>query len=156
MHPLLVALVICTIAAFAEAAAAGKHPGMVLRSLAKPAWSLGTPGWYLFGILFYGGCLTALYITLKHDASLSQRWRALELIIAVLTLNVLWNATLFRLRRLALSFALTFPYMALFAWLLAVLARLNMQAVYVLLPYALFLPYASVWTYRVYRLNREL
>jgi len=153
MHPLLVAIAICVVIAMLEAVAAGSNPSACLRSLNQPRWSPPAWLWYFIGLLYYGACLISLWLVLRHDPSLAIRWRALELLIAVMVANALWNVVFFRFRALAISFWIFLPYSALVLVTVFVLYRVDGEAAAPFIPYLLYLPYACAWSYSVWRRN---
>jgi tryptophan-rich sensory protein len=156
MHPFLVALAICFVAIVSEAIAAGTNPSACLRALRQPSWAPPTWLWYLIGFLYYGACLISLTLVLGQDPSVAVRWQALQLLITVMILNAAWNMVFFRLRALAVSVLLFVPYAVLVCLTVYVLYLVDREAAVPFIPYLFYLPYACVWAFAVWRMNRPV
>ena len=71
-------------------------------------------------------------------------------------INALWNYFFFRSRNLFHAYLLGFPYSAIALCLfLLLLLRVDRMAGWFLLPYLLYLFYAGVWGYRIWKLNPQ-
>lgn len=154
MHPFLVAFVICFIAVIVEAVAAGANPRAYLQRIHQPTWALPFWSWYVVGFFFYGACLVSLFLVLRHDPSLGIRWRAIELLIAIMILNPIWNLVFFRLRRVDWSFWLFVPFVCILVVTVYVLYWVDGEAAAAFIPYLLYLPYGGAWSYSVWRGNK--
>jgi len=153
MDSWLIAGLICVIWAAAEALLAGGDVEHFLRELKQPPWALrkGVEFWIAFA--YYG----AAFVTLWRLFDLRQTGEStilpLILLIAMMTLNAAWNFVFFRRRDLRLSFLWFAPYSFVVLLLLWCMSKIDALAACLLLTYSLYLPYALLWSYRVWKLN---
>jgi tryptophan-rich sensory protein len=149
----LIAGLICVISAAAEGLLAGSDADRFLQELKQPPWALrkGVELWISFS--YYG----AAFVTLLRLLDLRQTGEftllPLILLMAMMTLNLAWNFVFFRRRDLHLSFLWFAPYSLVVLSLLWCMSRIDVLAACLLLTYALYLPYALLWSYRVWKLN---
>ena len=78
---------------------------------------------------------------------------AIVLLGTVMFINALWDYFFFRTRNLLHAYLIGLPYSALATALFILLVRLDAIAAWCLLPYMIYLFYASVWGYRIWKLN---
>jgi translocator protein len=150
----LVSLGICGLAAAAEGLAAGTNVKGVFAALRLPSYSPPLWAWYAIGALYYVACFAVLYRVLRYEGEAEARTPALGLLVGLMAVNALWNYVCFRARDLRLSFLAFLPYTAAALGLLVYLAQIDGPAAWCLLPYLVYLAYANVWGYRLWRLNR--
>lgn len=147
-----------SLAVFVFACAAAATPGIVFRpgdwyrALAKPSWR--PPDW-LFGPVWF-----VLYLCIAVSGWLVWRvedGHGAELALTVyavhLVLNGLWSVVFFRLRRPDLAFV---EIVCLWVSILATIAvfhPVNETASYILVPYLLWVTFAMVLNFRIWRLN---
>jgi len=141
--------------AAAVGAAASIQAGSFYTQLVRPDWA---PPPSVFGPVW-----TALYALMGFAAWLAWReggWRsagtALALFLVQLAFNALWSWLFFGWHRGALAFA---DIMLLWALIVATLVsfwRIRPLAGMLLLPYLLWVSFAAVLNYSVWRLNPEL
>lgn len=120
--------------------------------IAKPAW---TPPSWLFGPVW-----TALYLMMAIAAWLVWRqggWaaqgRPLTLFLVQLALNALWSGLFFGLRSPGLGMIeIVFLWLAILLTLLAFL-RVTPVAGWMMVPYLLWVTFASALNFAVWRLN---
>ena len=145
---------------FVLACAAAAAPGVILRpgewyrALAKPPWQ--PPNW-LFGPVWF-----VLYISIAVSGWLVWRHTGLDGAAAALSiyalqlvLNALWSVIFFSLHRPGLAFA---EILCLLGSILATIAAfhpLDQMAAYTLIPYAIWVGFAAMLNYRIWRLNPE-
>jgi translocator protein len=122
-------------------------------SLVKPSWN--PPGW-LFGpvwTLLYALMAVAAWLAWQRGGWKAQR-RALGLYLLQWALNALWTPLFFGLHRPGLAFG------EIVVLLLAVLAtliafwRVRLSAGLLLVPYALWVAFATTLNFTIWRLNR--
>ncbi len=153
MDSVLIAGLICVISAAAEGLLAGSHVDRFLEELKQPPWALrkGVELWIAFA--YYG----AAFVTLLRLFDLRQADQftllPMILLIAMMTLNLAWNFLFFRRKDLRLSFLLFAPYSLVVLSLLWCMSKIDVLAACLLLTYSLYLPYALLWSYRVWKLN---
>jgi tryptophan-rich sensory protein len=152
--PLTYALVLCAISAVLEGVLAGREVQARFADLRLPRYSPPLPVWFVIGGLFYLVCFTILYRLFRLPA-FGLRDAALALTVGMMLMNALWNYVFFRQRNLYLSFLACLPYCLTAVALLFLTLRLDRLAALALLPYLLYLGYAIVWGYGLWRLNRE-
>jgi tryptophan-rich sensory protein len=151
----LVAWLAASFVAAAIGAAASVEAGAFYAQLLRPSWS--PPGWV------FGPVWTVLYALMGVAAWLA--WRvggfrtarnALLLFLAQLAVNALWSWLFFGWQLGALAFADILLLWALVAATIAAFWRLRPLAGALLLPYLLWVSFAAVLNYSVWRLNPQL
>ena len=154
MRPTVLALVVCAAAAVAEGVAAGGDVTARFAELRLPPWSPPIAVWIGIGVAYYVMCFVILRRLFSKPLAGTVTGRlALVLIGAMMLANAAWGLLFFRLEDLRLSFLAFPPYAILTLALGAVLVRADRVAALVLLPYLLYLVYATWWGYRLWRLN---
>ena len=151
------ALGVCVGVCFAAAALAARltspEIGGWYAALNKPAWN---PPNRVFGPVW-----SALYLLMGVAVWLVWRARgfsadaALPLLLfaAQLALNMLWSLLFFRMHRPGLAFGeIASLWVAIFATLLAFL-RVSPLAAWLLVPYLLWVTFAAVLNYTIWKLN---
>jgi len=135
-------------------AVASANAGAFYQSLTRPAWA--PPGW-LFGPVW-----SVLYLLMGVSAWLVWRargWRgargALSLFLVQLGVNALWSWLFFAWRLGAASFAAVIVLWLLVAWTLASFWRVRRLAGALLIPYLLWVGFATALTYAIWRLNPQ-
>ena len=153
-HRIIYSLAICALAAALEGLFAGPGVKQRLASLLLPPYAVPFWGWMVIGVLYYAICFAVLYRLFLLPAS-AGRLAAFGLIGTFMFVNALWNYFFFRSRNLFHAYLLGLPYCAVAVSLfLLLLLRLDRMAAWFLLPYLFYLIYASVWGYRIWKLNR--
>ena len=144
------------ILACAAAAAPGViiRPGEWYRALAKPSWR--PPNW-LFGpvwLVLYISIAVSGWLVWRH-AGPEVAGVALVIYGLQLVLNGLWSVIFFGLHRPGLAFA---EILCLLLTILATIVAfhpLHPIAAYLLIPYALWVGFAALLNYSIWRLNPE-
>ncbi len=144
--------------AFAAAVIGGRasvNAASFYAPLVRPAWA--PPGW-LFGPVW-----TVLYLMMAIAAWLVWRERgragartALSLWVVQLAANALWSWLFFAWRRGALAFGEVLLLWVLVALTLVAFWRIRPLAGMLLLPYLLWVGFATALTFAVWRLNPGL
>jgi len=143
---------------FVLACTAAATPGLVFRpgdwyrDLEKPSWR--PPDW-LFGpvwLLLYLSIAVSGWLVWQR-AGIDGAALALSVYALQLVLNGLWSAVFFGLRRPDLAFAeILCLWLSIFATIVA-FHPVDKTASYLLVPYALWVTFAAVLNFRVWRLN---
>lgn len=130
------------------------RPGAWYRQIAKPSWT--PPNW------LFGPAWSILYATIAvagwlvwFEAGFDGAAVPLTIYAAQLVFNALWSWLFFGLRRPDMAFA---EGMMLWASVLAtILAFYPVQpgAAYLLIPYLLWVSFAMVLNFTIWRLNRQ-
>jgi tryptophan-rich sensory protein len=149
---LIVALAICfAVAGVASLATTPEIPGWYAR-LKKPSW---TPPNWLFGPVW-----TTLYAAMAVAAWLVWRrggWRenstALALFIIQLALNFAWSFIFFRFHQTGLAFAEIVLLWVAIAATIVRFASVSKVAAALMVPYLLWVTYASALNFAIWRLN---
>ncbi len=152
---ILIALLICGIAAALEGVFAGKNVKGVLGKFRAPKFSPPFWLWVIIGILYYLICFVVLFRILRYDDNFAIRYTAFGLILVVMTLNAVWNYFFFRRRNLRGSFRLAIVYTFAAIALFICLWQFDLIAAYALIPYFLYLVYAFYWGLGLLRLNSK-
>lgn len=152
-HAIVYSLAICALGAVLEGLFAGRGIKQRLAGLGLPSYAIPFWGWIVIGGLYYVICFSVLYRLFLLPSS-PGRTAAFALIGAFMFINALWNYFFFRTRNLRHAYLLGLPYGAVaISLFLLLLLRLDQVAAWCLVPYLLYLFYATVWSYRTWKLN---
>lgn len=152
-NPVVVSLLICAAAAALEGAAAGRGVRAHFDALRMPRLSPPLRLWIGIGIAYYAMCFVVLLSVLQTAPHTAARIVALTLTLVIMLANAGWGLLFFRLKNARASYIAFFPYAALVASLAVVLARMDLFAAFVLMPYMVYLAYAAWWTRAIWHLN---
>ena len=144
---------ICVSGAALEGVFAGRGIKQRLASLRLPAYAIPFWGWGIIGGLYYVICF-AVWSRLLLLPSSPARGATFVLLGALMFINALWNYFFFRACNLRYAYLIGLPYNALALALFILLLRLDRTAAWFLLPYMIYLFYANMWGYRVWKLNQ--
>ena len=148
------ALAVCIGFAVLEGALAGADVAQQYAAMRLPAYSPPLWAWFLIGIGYYVVCFTVLFRLFRITKTGKHRSAAFTLTVLLMGLNALWNVAFFSGNHQIAFFAII-PYdMAAFS-LLITLSRLDRFAAWSFVPYVLYLVYANLWGYGVWRANLE-
>ena len=153
MDSWLIAALICVAYAVAESLLAGSDVERYLQELKQPPWSLRKGVWFWISFTYYGAAFVILWRLFDLRQTGESTILPLILLIAMMTLNAAWNFVFFRRRDLRWSFLWFAPYSLVVLSLLWSVSKIDFLAAGLLLTYSLYLPYALVWSYRVWKLN---
>lgn len=151
MKPYLFALLICAGIASVEGLCAGREPMAKLRALRQPAWSPAPWVWVVIGLFWYGICYAALVRLLP---AFDERRTIIGLLIALMLGNAFANVPQFRMVRLDIAFFYLFPYWLLLAMFLVAVRDVDRLVFGLFAVYTGYQPYAAVWAWRLWQLNR--
>lgn len=154
MREIVLSLAICAVMAALEGAMAGNGVRQRFGELRLPAGSPTLTVWIVIGLLYYAICFVVLDRLLLHGLSGRLAQIAFVLALAVMLYNAAWNWLFFRRKAMKASFISYGPYGVLVAALVGVLLPVDPWAASALVPYLCYLPYATWWGYRLWRLNR--
>ena len=154
MRPLLLALVICVLAAGFEGLMAGAGVKQRFAELRMPPGSPNLPVWIAIGGLYYAMCFVVLYRLFAGGMTTADADVAFVLAVAVMIYNGVWNALFFRLKNLKVAFLSFIPYAALILALAIELARIDEWSAAAVAPYLAYLIYATWWGFRIWQLNK--
>ena len=150
-YPTAVAALICLLTAAVEGLMAGSGVRAQFAKLKMPRFAPSLAVWSLIGVGQYTIFFLVLRSALVRQSSYSRL--TLGLAITLLLFNATWNAVFFRLRDLKMSFLLFIPYDALALGMAVVLWVDNNPWSHWFLVYPAYLSLATLWGYRVWRLN---
>ncbi len=106
--------------------------------------------WISIGAVYYAIC----FIVLTRLLLLSLRSAvAFTLLGGVMILNAVWNVFFFRTCALRQAFYFGIGYSAVAIALLVLLFKCDLFAAWCFAPYVVYLLYANVWGYWVWKLN---
>ncbi len=145
-------IVICTAGAAALGGLASVQAGDFYLSLVRPAWA--PPAW-VFGpvwTVLYTAMAVAAWLVWRARARRGAR-RALGLYAAQLALNALWPWLFFAWRRGGLAFVEVLLLLVLVAATARAFWRVRRSAAAALVPYLLWVAFASALTWAVWRAN---
>ena len=150
---IIYSLVICALGAALEGLFAGRGIKQRLANLRLPSYAVPFWGWMVIGGIYYVICFAILY-RLFLLPPIPGRSVAFALLGAIMFINALWNYFFFRTGNLFHAYLLGLPYGAIaLSLFLLLLLRVDRMAAWCLLPYILYLFYANIWGYRVWKLN---
>ena len=150
---LLYSLGICVASAVLEGVFAGSGIRPRLAGLRAPRFTPPLWTWIVIGLGYYAICFLLLYRLFSLPEETALRSVALVLLGVLMFVNAVWNWFFFRTRNLRHAFAIGLPYGIVALVLFFVLLRLDPVAAWWLSPYLVYLLYAGLWGYRVWRLN---
>ena len=151
-YALLVACVICALAAALEGACAGNNVKSFFASLKFPAYSAPLWVWTIIGGIYYLTFGLVTYRILRLEST-PLRSAALALVLFMLIANALSNYVIFRLRDLWRSFLIGALAPIFDAGLFVCLIQLDVIAAWALVPYLIYRVYGVWWGYKVWKLN---
>ena len=117
-------------------------------SFSPPLWA-----WYAIAVAYYAIVFVCAYRILEYETTIPFRNAALTLLFAVVVLNAVWNALFFRAKNLRATFLFSLSYSIVVIGCWYCLLQFDSLAASVLGFYTVYLLYANVWGYRVWRLN---
>ena len=148
-------LAICALGAALEALFAGSGIRQRMKDLRWPPYAVPYWGWMVIGGLYYLISFTILYRLFLLSPT-AARNAAFSLLGAIMFINALWNNFFFRSRNLFHAYLLGRPYSVLaMSLFLVLLLKVDRLAAWCFFPYLVYLCYASIWSYRVWKLNAE-
>jgi benzodiazapine receptor len=153
MQATVIAVGICAGVALLEGVAAGRGVRARFAELRLPPFSPPLPVWIGIGLAYYVACFVILLRLLNVDPTNAHRVIALGTLIAIMLMNAAWGFLFFRLKDIRASYFAFFPYGALVFLLGALLVPIDLVSAFVLLPYLLYLAYATWWGHALWRLN---
>lgn len=121
--------------------------------LRKPTWQ--PPDW-LFGpawTTIFVAMAVAFVLAWARTTSDGERWRLAGIFALNIGLNALWSALFFRLRRPDLALIEIVPFYASIVLVFLVVRGLRPGAEWLLLPYLLWVAFATVLNREIVRLN---
>jgi tryptophan-rich sensory protein len=148
---ILTALAVCFVGALLEGLCAGSGVKKYLGELKWPSFSPPLWAWYIIGVVYYVVVFVCVYRALQHPATLPFRNPALTLLLLIVALNAFWNVLFFRAKDLRATFVFSLCYSVIVMACWYCLSRLDDLAAVVLGFYAIYLVYANVWAYRLWR-----
>ena len=151
----MVALAICFIAAALEGLLSGKQPRQRFKQLRLPRYSPPFWAWILIGGFYYIICFTVLYRSLVLPLTTYKSISVLVL-LTLMSTNVAWNWVFFRARNLFLSYMAFIPYCVLALLLFVLLLQFDQVSAWFVFPYLLYLVYANLWSYKLWKLNQNV
>jgi tryptophan-rich sensory protein len=145
---------ICVLGILLEGICAGTRFKEYLQSLKWPSYSPRFWAWYLIAILYYAVVFTFAVRILSQPATLPFQNVGFTLLLLIVVLNAVWNLLFFRANNLAAAFVLSICYSVVVFACWYYLIQVDAVAAVAIGFYGVYLVFASVWGYRVWRLNR--
>ena len=150
---LIYSLGACAVSVALEGVFAGGGIKQRLAEIRVPRYAPPLWAWIVIGAFYYVICFVVLYRLFSITKPMPLRSWALVLLGGMMFINALWNYFFFRTRNLFHAYLIGLPYGLIALVLFAVLLRVERLAALCLLPYLLYLFYASLFGYRVWKLN---
>lgn len=150
---MLTAFILVTFGASAIAGLSGTGSTDWYRTIAKPTW---TPPSWLFGPVWtalYFAIGTAGWLVWRRHGAFRPARGAFLLFALQLALNAAWSPVFFGLERPDLAFALILVLLAAILATMAAFTRHDRRAAWLLLPYLLWVSFATALTFAIMRLN---
>ncbi len=144
---------LCVLAILLEGLCAGAGIRKRLADLNKPRLVPPLWGWIVIGGFYYVMCFAVLYRVFALPVNTPLRKTAIALMLILMSINAGWNWFFFRSRNLFYAFLIGLPYSVIAMVLLAVLFDADRAAALWLAPYLIYLCYANVWGYSIWKLN---
>lgn len=121
--------------------------------LNRPTW--GPPNW-LFGpvwITLYALMGVAAYLVYRKIKTEKSAKDALGIYIIQLSVNVAWSAVFFGARNIGAAFAVILLLLSLIILTIIYFQRYSKMAGWLLLPYLLWVSFATILNFAIWRLN---
>jgi len=150
---IVTALAVCIVGALLEGLCAGSGVKKYLGELKWPSLSPPLWAWYTIGVVYYVVVFVCAYRVLQYPATEPFRNAAVTLLVVVVVLNAVWNVLFFRAKNLKATFVFSLIYSIVVIACWYCLFQFDTLAASVFGLYAVYLVYANVWGYRVWRLN---
>lgn len=152
---ILTAVTLCFAGALLEALCAGAGVRKYLEALRWPSFSPPLWGWYTIGVVYYVVVFVCVYRVLQHQATEPFRNAALTLLPVIVVLNAFWNVLFFRAKNLRATFVFSICYSVIVIGCWYCLSQFDHLAAFVFGFYVIYLVYAHVLGYRLWRLNSD-
>ena len=152
---ILISLGICAISAMLEGLCAGEGVKAFIANLRIPSYAPPFWVWVIIGVLYYVICFFIIYRVLRHDGDSVMKAVSLTLLLAMMSVNAIWNYVFFRAQNLFLNFFAFIPYPLLAIALFVCLLQFEPLAAWILLPYLAYLNYAAFICYKYWKLNEN-
>jgi translocator protein len=150
---LIYSLGVCAVSVALEGVFAGSGIKQRLAAIRVPRFAPPLWGWIVIGAFYYIICFVVLYRLFSMAPPAPMRAWALALLGVMMFINAYWNYFFFRRRNLFHAYVIGLPYSLIALVLFAVLLRVERLAAFCLLPYLLYLFFANMFGYRVWKLN---
>ena len=152
---ILIASTICVISAILEGAFAGKGVKAFITSLRTPSYAPPFAVWIIIGVFYYIISFFVSYRILRHNGDSVLKAVSLTLLLAMMSINAIWNYVFFRAQNPFLSFFAFIPYPLLAIALFVCLLQFEPLAAWMFLPYLAYLNYAALICYKYWKLNEN-
>jgi benzodiazapine receptor len=153
MNPnILTALAVCIVGALLEGLCAGPGVKKYLGELKWPSFSPPLWAWYTIGVAYYVIVFVCVYRVLQCP-TLPFRNAALTLLLVIVILNAFWNVLFFRAKNLRATFVFSMCYSVIVIGYWYCLSQFDDLAAFVFGFYVIYLVYANVLGYHLWRLN---
>ena len=153
LSAVLIAFAICVISAIFEGLFAGKGVKAFITNLRTPSYAPPFWAWIIIGVFYYVISFFISYRVLRHNGDSSLKAASLTLLLAMMSINAVWNYVFFRAQNLFLSFFAFVPYPLLAVALFVCLLQFESRAAWIFLPYLAYLNYAALICYKYWKLN---
>jgi len=153
MRTIVLALIICVIAAALEGLIAGRGVRARFRELRLPSYSPPLGIWVLIGGAYYVICYAILYRLLAAGLPSSRHQLGFAMLLVLMVLNAAWGWLFFRRKDLRASYLAFFLYDSVALAFIAVLAGVDSISALLMVPYLLYQLYAIWWARRLWKLN---
>ena len=148
-----IAAAVCIAAAAAEGLLAGGDVTAALKQIKQPRWALPLFGWVALGVGYYAACCFVLWRLLNLGLARADVMVAFDTLLAAMVVNASFNWFFFRRRDFRTSLLMYLPYAFLIAGLIVALSGIDTTTAFIFLAYSAYLPYALLWSFKVWRLN---
>ncbi len=154
-EPIFYATICCLAAVILEGVCAGGDIRSRLAELRKPRFVPPLWGWIAIAVVYYVICFGVLYRLFSLTSGTPFRTGAILLMVLLMLINAGWNWFFFRSRNLLHALLLGLCYTVLALMLTGLLLHIDGVAAACLAPYLLYLVYANVSGYVIWKLNRS-
>lgn len=150
---LFVSIVLSQLAGIVGSVATSSSVSTWYVTLTKPEFN--PPNW-IFGpvwLTLYTLMGVALYLIWVKGYQKNKIKHALQFFLLHLVFNTLWSLVFFGLQNLGLAFLVIVILWLMIAYLIKIFWRINKTAVYLLVPYILWVSFATLLNFSIRRLN---
>lgn len=117
-------------------------------ALNPPAWVFGPVWTTLFALMGI-----ALYLVWKKGTGRADVRKALYIFALQLALNSVWSIVFFRLENIGWALVNVIALWLAIVWTMVLFSKISKQAAWLLVPYLLWVSFASYLTYSLWTLN---
>jgi tryptophan-rich sensory protein len=144
---------VCATFIGAETLISGPKPTEAIKKLKQPAWAPPFWVWVIIGLVYYAVCFFILFRLFEGFPLAMTGKLAFAGLLVLMAMNAGSNYFLVRRRIFRSAFVFMCAYLVVAAGLFWLLVKADPRSAAAFAVYTVYLPYATAWTYRVWKMN---